>query len=145
LKELQGLIWEAGYRSGQLRGEVYPDVPPALQRWGESGVRTAIYSSGSELAQRQLFQSTAYGDLTPRISGFFDTAVGAKGNAASYARIADALRERPEYVLFVSDVVAEITAAASAGCPVVLMVRPGNRPQQGSERFPMIRSFDAMV
>ena len=30
LKSLQGKIWEEGYQSGDLRGEVYPDVPPAL-------------------------------------------------------------------------------------------------------------------
>ena len=28
-----GLIWEAGYQAGELRGEVYPDVPPAMRRW----------------------------------------------------------------------------------------------------------------
>src|SRR4029079_8573658 len=28
LKLLQGQIWEAGYRAGELRGQVYPDVPP---------------------------------------------------------------------------------------------------------------------
>src|SRR6185295_16932257 len=32
LKALQGKIWEAGYLSGRLRAEVYPDVPPAFAR-----------------------------------------------------------------------------------------------------------------
>lgn len=31
LKSLQGRIWEAGYRRGELRGDVYPDVRPAFQ------------------------------------------------------------------------------------------------------------------
>ncbi len=33
LKSLQGKIWEEGYRAGDLQGEVYPDVLPALERW----------------------------------------------------------------------------------------------------------------
>ena len=68
LKLLQGQIWEAGYRAGELRGQVYPDVPPAIRRWRAAGLRVAIYSSGSELAQRRLFESTEHGDLTPLLS-----------------------------------------------------------------------------
>jgi len=38
LKLLQGWIWEDGYRAGVLRGEVFADVPPALQRWRGAGL-----------------------------------------------------------------------------------------------------------
>ena len=31
LKALQGKIWQAGYASGELRGEVFPDVPVAFE------------------------------------------------------------------------------------------------------------------
>ena len=37
LKALQGLIWQDGYKSGELRGQVYPDVVPALERWRSRG------------------------------------------------------------------------------------------------------------
>src|SRR5215469_4359743 len=30
LKAIQGQIWLAGYQSGELHGEVFQDVPPAL-------------------------------------------------------------------------------------------------------------------
>ncbi|HEX8090717.1 MAG TPA: acireductone synthase, partial [Blastocatellia bacterium] len=30
LKSLQGKIWEEGYLSGHLRGQIFPDVPPAF-------------------------------------------------------------------------------------------------------------------
>jgi enolase-phosphatase E1 len=43
---LQGLIWEQGYQAGELRGVVYPDVPPAIRRWTAAGIDVAIYSSG---------------------------------------------------------------------------------------------------
>ena len=36
LKTLQGLIWEHGYKSGELRGQVFPDVAGALNNLGYS-------------------------------------------------------------------------------------------------------------
>ena len=91
LKSLQGLIWEEGYHAGDLRGEVFDDVPPALKRWTAAGREVAIYSSGSQLAQRRLFASTTSGDLTPFLRAFFDTGVGPKIDSGSYRRIAEAL------------------------------------------------------
>jgi 2,3-diketo-5-methylthio-1-phosphopentane phosphatase len=142
LKRLQGLIWEDGYRAGVLRGDVFPDVPRALRRWRDAGIETAIYSSGSELAQRRLFESTPYGDFTTAIVAFFDTSVGPKVEADSYTRIAEALGCRPSTMLFVSDVVRELDAATAAGCQAVLSVRPGNRPQPDTSRFESITTFD---
>jgi enolase-phosphatase E1 len=86
LKALQGRIWEAGYRAGELqgKGEVYPDVRPALARWHDAGTTIAIFSSGSVQAQRNLFANTTAGDLTPFLSGYFDTTTGPKRAAASY-------------------------------------------------------------
>jgi len=66
LKQLQGLIWERGYQTGVLRGQVYPDVRPALERWHAHGQSVYIYSSGSVLAQQQLFRSTRV--ATSRVS-----------------------------------------------------------------------------
>jgi len=142
LKRLQGLIWEQGYRAGELRGEVFPDVAPAIRRWRAAGLRVAIYSSGSELAQRLLFGSTPDGDLTPLIDGFFDTSVGAKKVAASYAEIARRLGCDPREMLFVSDISAELAAAREAGCQVVLSVRPGNRA--ADELVESVTSFDEL-
>jgi enolase-phosphatase E1 len=144
LKHVQGLVWERGYQAGELHGVVYADVPVALRRWRERGVNVAIYSSGSELAQRRLFASTAYGDLTPLIVAFFDTAVGPKRSPESYTRIASALNRRPDEVLFVSDVAAELDAAARAGCAGILSVRPGNPPQDQAA-FGAVQSFDEIL
>ena len=141
LKRLQGQIWARGFRDGVLRGEIFPDVPPALRRWRDAGVRAAIYSSGSDEAQRLIFGTTAFGDLTPSICGFFDTAVGPKMSEDSYRRIAQALGCATIDVLFVSDVVAELDAARAAGCQVVLAVRPGNPPQP-DHAHGVIRTFD---
>jgi enolase-phosphatase E1 len=142
LKLLQGLIWEDGYRAGQLRGEVYGDVPSSIRRWRAGSADVAIYSSGSVLAQRLLFQSTEHGDLTGLIKAFFDTAVGAKLDASSYARIAAALGRPPDEILFVSDVMLELKAARESGMAVVLSVRPGNPPQTYADTVESITSLD---
>ena len=141
LKTLQGLIWEDGYQAGELRGEVWDDVPEAMRRWKREGRRIAIYSSGSELAQRRLFESTAAGDLTPLIAAFFDTRVGAKVESGSYTRIAKELGESPSSIMFVSDVTAELHAARSAGLETVLSIRPGNAPQAGAEAFRAVEAL----
>jgi enolase-phosphatase E1 len=144
LKRLQGLIWEQGYQAGTLRGQVYRDVPAALARWRAAGVRTAIYSSGSELAQRRLFESTAHGNLTPFLAGFFDTSMGPKREAASYARIAEALGEAPSHVVFLSDLTAELAAAKGAGCQVLLSLRHGNPPQLDAATYESIETLDGV-
>jgi len=140
LKLLQGLIWERGYADGALRGDVYSDVPRALSRWRDAGIALAIYSSGSVLAQRLIFSTTAYGDLTQFIGQYFDTAVGPKREAASYARIAAAMALPPVELLFVSDVTAELDAAHDAGMQVVLCVREG-----GVISGDAVTSFDEIV
>jgi enolase-phosphatase E1 len=128
LKSLQGRIWEQGYATGALKGEVYPDVPEAFARWTAAGVRIGIYSSGSVLAQKLLFANSTAGDLSRFISGYFDTAVGAKKEAVSYRRIVEALGITASRVLFVSDVVSEVDAAQGAGLQTMLCVRPPAQP-----------------
>ncbi len=144
LKALQGLIWDEGYAKGELRGQVFPDVPPALARWHAAGLGLAIYSSGSVLAQRRLFQSTDAGDLTPLFNDFFDTDVGAKRDPNSYRRIAAALGLPTSDVLFISDVTAELAAARTAGLQTRLSIRPGNPPQSDASAFESLTDFDSL-
>jgi enolase-phosphatase E1 len=140
LKSLQGRIWAEGYAAGRLRGQVYDDVPPALKRWSAAGRRVAIFSSGSVLAQKLLFGHSDHGDLTPFLSGYFDTATGPKAEAESYRRIAFALGEKASAGLFVSDVVAELDAAREAGFATALAVR--TPPGPASHGHKQVASFD---
>jgi enolase-phosphatase E1 len=142
LKELQGRIWEDGYRRGELAGEVFPDVPDALRRWHERRVPVGIFSSGSMLAQQLLFGHSSAGDLTPFLRWYFDTRVGAKVEADSYRAIARTIGLSAGSILFVSDVTRELTAARAAGMQVRLSVRPGNTPQPDRQAFQMITSLD---
>ena len=129
LKALQGMVWQAGYRDGDFTAPLYPDVAPALRAWHAAGHPLAVYSSGSVPAQRLLFAHTDAGDLAPLFSGFFDTEVGGKREAASYRVIAAKLARQPGDILFLSDVVAELDAARDAGLRTVLLDRREDYPQ----------------
>lgn len=134
LKSIQGKIWDEGFRSGELRGEVFPDVPEAMERWKADGRDINIFSSGSVLAQKLLFGFSNAGDLTRYLSGFFDTETGPKREAASYSAIASQIGVAPEQVLFLSDVAEELQAAEGAGMKACLVVRPGNKAAEFEPR-----------
>ena len=123
LKLIQGRIWAEGFFSGELTSRFYPEVAPVLRTWHAAGLTLAVYSSGSAEAQRLLFGHAAEGDLTPLFAGFFDTRVGGKREAASYAAIARTLGRQPAAILFLSDVEAELAAASKAGLEVCQLVR----------------------
>lgn len=142
LKDLQGRIWEEGYRGGELVGQVFPDVPGALERWHAEHVRIAIFSSGSVLAQELLFRHSSAGDLTRFIQRYFDTAMGPKRDSDSYRGIVAAMAIRARDVLFVSDITAELDAARTAGMQMRLALRPGNTPQPDAHVYTAIRTFD---
>ncbi len=143
LKALQGLIWEQGYRHGTLRAQIFDDVPGALDRWQKAGLRLRVYSSGSILAQKLLFAHTDHGDLTPFFEGYHDTTTGPKKEAGSYRAIAADYGLPENQVLFLSDVVAELDAAAAAGMQTALLRRPGNAPTEPGPH-PAYRSYDEL-
>jgi len=144
LKELQGWIWEEGYRRGDLASDVFGDVPPALERWTARGLGVAIFSSGSVRAQRLLFQHAPAGDLGRFLSGYFDTTTGPKTDPASYRRIASAMTLQPSAIVFVSDVTKELDAAREAGMQTRLAIRPGNAAQPPGHAHAALRTFDEL-
>jgi len=130
LKRIQGEIWLEGYRTGELHGEVFPDVPQAFQRWHNDGKDIRIFSSGSILAQRLIFSTAPAGDLTRFLNGYFDTTTGPKNDPESYRKIASAFGISASEILFISDVTRELDAASIAQMGTLLCIRPGNHPQQ---------------
>ncbi|XP_062090451.1 probable bifunctional methylthioribulose-1-phosphate dehydratase/enolase-phosphatase E1 1 isoform X1 [Humulus lupulus] len=142
LKQLQGHIWRTGYENNELEGVVFEDVPTALARWHDSGIKTYIYSSGSRLAQRLIFGKTNHGDLRKYLSGFFDTTVGNKRETRSYIEITESLGvDKPSEILFVTDVSQEAVAAKAAGLEVIISIRPGNGPLPENHGFKTVNSF----
>jgi len=133
LKELQGIIWKDGYDNGVLMSELFADVPDALSTWDKDGKNISIYSSGSIGAQKIFFAYTKFGDMSKFLDAHFDTTSGGKKESASYKTISQALEFEPSKILFLSDIVDELDAAAEAGVQTALVVREGNAPQRKNE------------
>lgn len=144
LKALQGLIWREGYKAGELKGHLWPDVPDALRAWQKRGLHLAIYSSGSEEAQRLIMRHSEAGDLEPLFEGFFDTRMGMKREAASYANIARAWGAEPGHILFLSDVAEELDAAREAGFATCQLVRPEDGTKAAG-RHPEAADFNGVT
>ncbi|CAO3668961.1 unnamed protein product [Umbelopsis vinacea] len=143
LKSFQGFMWKEGYQSGELCGQVYDDVVPALQRWKEHGCKIYIYSSGSVPAQKLLFGYSDKGNLLPYFTDHFDTSIGSKQESSSYVAIAQTIQTDPSNILFVSDNVKEIKAAEEAGFQTVISDRIGNVPltEQDKTNRRVVTSF----
>lgn len=141
LKALQGFVWRIGYQRGELKGHIYDDVPKALQNWHQQGIGLGVYSSGSVEAQKLIFGSSIFGDLTPYFSFYFDTQVGAKREVSSYQKINQAVGHPAHDILFLSDVEAELEAAQLAGMKTIHLARPNTPP---SVRFTTVPDFSAI-
>ncbi|PHR65083.1 acireductone synthase [Alcanivorax sp.] len=139
LKALQGMIWKAGYENGDYTAHLYPDTAPALKKWHDSGLPLYVYSSGSIAAQKLFFGYSDAGDLTGLLSGYFDTTTGPKQAADSYRKIQQAIGHPANTLLFLSDIEAELDAAAEAGFHTCLL----DREQAGLEsRHPVVSDFN---
>lgn len=128
LKALQGMIWETGYRNGDFKAHLYPEVAAVLKGWHAAGLPLYVYSSGSVPSQKLFFGFSEGGDLTPLVSGWFDTEIGGKREADSYRRIVAAIGVPANVVLFLSDVVEELDAAREAGLQTRLLDRLADYP-----------------
>jgi enolase-phosphatase E1 len=141
LKQLQGLIWEAGFESGELCAHVFEDVAPALAAWKQAGLDVRVYSSGSVAAQKLFFGHTIRGDLLPFLGGHYDTTTGPKKIPQSYARIASDFKLDAGRILFLSDMVEELDAARAAGLRTILCLRSGNAPAPAGHQHDMVDTF----
>ncbi|XP_042192896.1 enolase-phosphatase E1 [Callorhinchus milii] len=147
LKQLQGHMWRAAYASGEVKGEVYEDVVPAIKEWRKAGKKVYIYSSGSVEAQRLLFGHSSEGDLLELFNGHFDTKIGSKVEMESYKQIAQSIGCSTDTILFLTDVTKEARAAEQAGLHVTIVVRPGNAELTEAEKsyYKCVTSFSEVL
>ncbi|MDX1804124.1 MAG: acireductone synthase [Alcanivorax sp.] len=138
LKALQGMIWAHGYRHGEYTAHLYPDTADSLRQWHDQGLDLYVYSSGSIAAQKLFFGFSDAGDLTDLFSGYFDTTSGHKQAAPSYHTIQQAIGLPAQQLLFLSDVEAELDAAAAAGLHTIRLDREGS---QGPSKHPVVTAF----
>ena len=144
LKELQGKIWEYGYRNGELKSQLFSETAECMRQWHEQGWVLSVYSSGSIQAQQLLYRHSPVGNLENLFSHWFDTRTGPKKSTDSYIKIAKHLRIAPDKIWFVSDNGAECDAARSAGMHTLFSRRDGN-PDRDPRDHMVIESLREVI
>jgi len=144
LKKLQGAIWKSGFESGKLVSHLWPEVHPVLMKWKQGGLDLRIYSSGSVQAQKLFFGHTEKGDLLNLFSGHYDTEIGSKKEKESYLKIISDWKRPAGQILFISDSIDELDAAAGAGLNVALSIRPGNQEITRDHSYQSLTGFDEL-
>lgn len=139
LKALQGMIWKQGYQNGDYTAHLYSDTAKCLKQWKQQGLDLYVYSSGSIPAQKLFFGYSDEGDLTALFSGYFDTTSGHKQEVQSYRNIQADIGLPAEQLLFLSDVEAELDAAAEAGLRTIRLDREGS---QGVSKHQVVTCFN---
>jgi enolase-phosphatase E1 len=133
LKDLQGFIWREAYQSGNIKGQLFKDVPEVLVDWYKKGIKIYTYSSGSVEAQKLLLEYSDAGNILNYFSGHFDTRIGNKRDSSSYISISSQLQFPPAQILFITDVADEARAAICSGMQSLITIRPGNAQLSQSE------------
>lgn len=142
LKALQGKIWKQAFEEKLFTSHVYADAYTHIKGWYEGGIPVYVFSSGSVDAQIGIFGHTVEGDMTPFLRGYFDTEIGAKREPGAYRHIIESTACEAGAVLFLSDVVQELDAAAEVGMQTCLLIR-GDSPDN-ADRHPSVSSFDEL-
>lgn len=127
LKEIQGHIWESGFKNNDFKGHLYRDAYEFFVKLKKSNHKLAIYSSGSVKAQKLLLAHTEFGNLTPMFDFYFDTSVGHKRETNSYQNI---LKQVGDNVTFFSDIEEELIAASQSGIKCYRLLRDEKLPSQ---------------
>jgi|LakMenE18May11ns_1017448.scaffolds.fasta_scaffold9959687_13 enolase-phosphatase E1 len=123
LKDLQGLIWEEGFRNGLFKAPLYQDAFEFFLSMKGKGLPIYVYSSGSVQAQKLFFEFSEFGDVRYLFSGFYDTKIGSKKDSESYLKIATDIQVSPEHILFLTDIKDECKASEEAGLLTVQVIR----------------------
>ena len=106
-----------------------PKSAPTASPNGSHAILGITYGAGHSVA----------GDLCGYFSGFFDTRVGGKKEVASYAAICSQIDLAGSEILFLSDIGAELDAAAAAGLQACQLLRDASA--EPADAHPQARDF----
>lgn len=140
----QMYIWLDGQMKGVLKTHIFPDVAEMMYRWKyEEHIAIYIYSSARADVQMLMFACTEYGSLLHLIDGHFDSKIGAKTADDTYNRIAQAIQQPPQEIVFLTDDAKEARSAKSSKFKVVLVKRERKTfsPIEVAQ-FDIVSSFD---
>ena len=118
------LLWSEGYYSGELKGDVFNDVPAAFRNWKRDGVKVYLISDVLMEVQEMMFTRSKFGNIDQFIEGYFCTEdYGSKQSQECYEKICRRIKLSPEDVIFVSDSKSETDTASTVGLQTLTISR----------------------
>lgn len=140
----QMYVWLDGQMKGNLKTHIFRDVAEMMYKWKmEDKISIYIYSSARADVQMLMFACTEYGSLLHLIDGHFDSKIGTKTANETYNRIAQAIQQPPQNIVFFTDDAKEARSAKNCGYKVLLVKRERKTfsPIEAAQ-FEVISSFD---
>lgn len=137
-------VWLDGQMKGNLKTHIFRDVAEMMYKWKmEDKISIYIYSSARADVQMLMFACTEYGSLLHLIDGHFDSKIGTKTANETYNRIAQAIQQPPQNIVFFTDDAKEARSAKNCGYKVLLVKRERKTfsPIEAAQ-FEVISSFD---
>lgn len=142
----QMYIWLEGQMRGLLKTHIFRDVAEMMYKWKmEDRINIYIYSSARADVQMLMFACTEFGSLLHLIDGHFDSKIGAKTANDTYQRIAQAIQQPPQSIVFLTDDAKEARSAKNSNYRVLLVKRERKTfsPIEHAQ-FDVINSFDKL-
>lgn len=115
LKVLQGILWEKGYKNGELKVYFYFEVVGVLIYWYFVGICFGVFLFGFVVVQKLLFGYSEVGDLMLLFSYYFDMNIGGKWEIIIYCLIVFKLQLDFLDIFFFSDIVQELEVVDVVG------------------------------
>lgn len=137
-------IWLDGQMKGVLKTHIFRDVAEMMYKWKfDEKVAIYIYSSARADVQMLMFACTEFGSLLHLIDGHFDSKIGIKTSNDTYFRIAQAIQQPPQNIVFFTDDTKEARSAKNVGLKVLLVKRERKAFSPiDSAQFDVINSLD---
>lgn len=138
-----------GYSHDRLKTAVFADVAITARTWAMDE-RVPLYIMSDDSRAAKLFLArTNLGDMSPLISGHFDSRDGSFTESSTYERMVENLKMKPEDVLILSHSGAAGSVAKSCGFSVVLLLqhrRDLSRMTNDEKRaLPHVRSLHKLI
>ena len=131
-----------------METHVYSDVAIQLQKWRcDLQIRLFVFSNGWTEATRRFLTKTNHGDLNLLIDAHFDSSIGPLGEAATFQKMLDEIKQKPEDVLFLTKWPEEARAAKSLGITSVLVLthrRNIDNLDEADKAMDRIRTFNEL-
>ena len=130
--QLAGHIVVEAIAAGEVAIDLFDDVPRMVERWTRRNIAWGVYSRYDEPATRAILAHSNRGNMSEHLALVLSApTVEARSSEATFAEAVQRLGVAPAALRVGGCEVAEMSAAANAGCQPVLIERQGIMNESG--------------